>query len=207
MKEVAMAFVMKGLTLNQTNYTCAWQPWQGELEFIQDVSDLVAFDLGTYLEKGGNIDVEEKCTQVCQAVGHVLIEFAISTNSLPEEDDWELILSTIKARAEDRQYVLDILYNPPEEEIKVDSCPWQTVSDNPIKLGDKVMLSHKAKYRYTNTARTPYHDIGEVTSVETFSDKFFCVDANNKVAPSFFFVTWGTGATNALRAEELTVTN
>ncbi len=115
MKEIAMAFVMKGLTLNLTSYNIVWELWGGELEFIQEVENLVAFDLGRYLEKENVcIDIQAKCNQVCEAVGHVLIEFALATQSLPEYDDWELILSTIKARAEDRQYVLDILHGQSE---------------------------------------------------------------------------------------------
>ena len=198
MKEVAMAFVMKGLTLNLTSYNTAWgcETWGGEFDFIQDVENLVAFDLGRYLEKVNKcIDVQVKCNQVCEAVGHVLIEFVLETSSLPEDDDWELILSTIKARAEGRQYVLDMLYNPPSEP----ELP-KTIGElkgEPPKRGDKVMLSAMGKSKYHDNSMTPHDAEGVVMNVRLHS--------RNIDSLMIYSVAWDDVANDELLAEDLVV--
>ena len=192
-KETVMAFVMKGMFRNQTRYKEAWEKISAyEFDFIDDVASLVAFDLAAYLDREvEGVDAEEKCSQVYEPVGHIIIEYVHKIDQLPEEEDWQLIFATLKAKAENRQVVLDILNQPP-----LPKTIGELKGATP-KLGDKVALSAMGKSKYHDTPMTPHNADGRVTKVE--------LERQNIDTPALYYVVWATGSINNFFAEELVV--
>ena len=99
LRDIATAFVMKGLTQKPEVYQNAVSTQDAEFDLIQDITDLVISDLTYYLNtetKGVLIDT--KVELVCESVGRILIQIIYETGNLPSENEWHLIFDSLKQR-------------------------------------------------------------------------------------------------------------
>jgi hypothetical protein len=184
-KELAMSFVMKGLVHNNDVYLKAIETQDSEACFIEEVAELVSYDLSRYLEKDTEgTSIETKLYEVCENVGHVIIDYLEETGHVPCEEDWQLILSVLQARAEGRTSILHILGFGQKPTTKTDLNPDRInlakkfmvggdLGPKVPKLGDKVRLSPHGKDQHRNSTMTPYELEGvAIALVKTVGDPY-----------------------------------
>ena len=98
-KEMIAMFIMAGMTQNNPRYNHALSEWgHGEVEFVQEVADLVVHDVFKAGETS-QLTTSQYCYDVMEPFGKFLTDYVSQFGRNPVEEEWRLAHAVLYEKA------------------------------------------------------------------------------------------------------------